>query len=156
MISRRCAISAVSLFALALCTSCGSAKDAGDDCGKSGDSSLGAARKHISVDNVIDVFLFSLDGRSISEIDEEDLQETIRVLSDLDSETSEDPAAVPEGGASGGRDRMFFVVLESAATVTVGTDGSCAIYDSVSFESGYAACQRMGDLYSRLIETASF
>ena len=80
MISRRRAISAVSLFALALCTSCGSAKDAGDDCGKSGDSSLGAARKHISADSVIDVFLFSLDGRSISEIGEEDLQETIRVL----------------------------------------------------------------------------
>ena len=135
---------------------CGSVKDAGDGRGKGGSSSLKAARKHISAVNVIDVFLFSLDGRFISEIGGEDLWETIAVLSDLDSETSEDPAAAPEGGASGGRDCMLFVVLESAATVAVGTDGSCAIYDSVSFESGYAACRRIGDLYSRFIETASF
>ena len=51
---------------------------------------------------------------------------------------------------------MFFVVFESSETLTVGTDGSRAIYDSVSFESSYDACQRTDDLYSRLIETTPF
>lgn len=156
MISRRCVILAASFLSLTLCTSCGNVRDADDDHDEGGGSSFKATRKHISGDSVIDVFLFSLDGQSISEIDAENLQETIEVLSNLDSETSEEPAVVPDGGASGGRVYMFFVVFESSATLTVGTDGICAIYDSVSFESSYDACQRTDDLYSKLIETASF
>lgn len=155
-ISRRCVILAASFLALTLCTSCGNASDADDDSDKGGSSDFKETRKHISGDNVVDVFLFSLDGQSISEIDAENLQETIEVLSDLDSETSEEPAVVPDGGSSGGRDYMFFVVFESSETLTVGTGGARAIYDSVSFESSYDACQRTGDLYSRLIETTPF
>lgn len=155
-ISRRRAILAASFLALTLCTSCGNASDAVDDSDEGGSGDLKAARKHVSDDNVVDVFLFSLDGQSISEIDAENLQETIEVLSDLDSETSEKPAVISDGGSSGGRDCMFFVVFESSETLTVGADGSRAIYDSVSFESSYDACQRTGDLYSRLIETTSF
>jgi hypothetical protein len=156
MISRRGVILAASSLVLTLCASCGDAGVTGDDNEESGSGSLEATRKHISSDNVVGVFLFSLDGQSIAAIGADDLQEAIEILCDLDSETSEEPAAVPEGGVSGGRERMFFVVLESSETVAVGTDGSCAIYDSVSFESSYDACQSLGDLYSRLIEMTSF
>lgn len=155
MISRRCIVLAVSFPVLALCTSCGNVRDVNDNYDEDGSSGLKETRKHVSSDNVADIFLFSLDGQSISEIDAENLQETIEVLSDLDSETSENPAVVPDGGTSGGRSCMFFIVLDSSETLTVGTDGSCAIYDSVSYESSYDACQRAGDLYSKLIETAS-
>lgn len=152
MISRRGLILVALALVPTLCASCGKVDD-GD--GEVNDNDCQIAREHISQDNVIDVFLFSLDGRSISEIDENDLHETIEALSNLDSETSEDPAVVPDGGFSGGRARMFFVVFESSATLTVGTDGSCAIYDSVLYESNYDACQKINDVYSRLIETAS-
>lgn len=101
-ISRRRAILAASFLALTLCTSCGNASDAVDDSDEGGSGDLKAARKHVSDDNVVDVFLFSLDGQSISEIDAENLQETIEVLSDLDSETSENPPSFPTAGLLAG------------------------------------------------------
>lgn len=165
MISRRGVILAAAIPVLALCASCGNVKEVDEDrnegsleavdgnCDEDGPE---VARKHISPDDVVDVFLFSLSGLSIAEIDAENLQETIEVLSNLDSETSEEPAVVPDGGVSGGRVCMFFVVLKSSETLTVGTDGFCAIYDSVYFESGSDACQRMDDLYSRLIKSTQF
>lgn len=152
MIGRRGFILVALALVPALCASCRKVSD-GD--GEANDNDHQIAREHISQDNVVDVFLFSLDGKSVSKIDESDLPATIEALANLDSEASEDPAEVPEGGASGGRERMFFVVLESSTTLTVGTDGSCAIYDSIPYESNYDACQQISDLYSRLIETTS-
>lgn len=155
MIGRRGLILLASSLALSLCASCSGVKEANDMAGGDNDNVSHAVREHISRDRVAGVFLFSLDGQSISEINGDNLRDVVETLSNLDSATSEEPAVVPDGGSSGGRDCMFFVVFESSETLTVGTDGSCAIYDSVSFESSYAACQRTEDLYSRLIETTS-
>lgn len=102
MISRRGVILAASSLVLTLCASCGDAGVTGDDNEESGSGSLEATRKHISSDNVVGVFLFSLDGQSIAAIGADDLQEAIEILCDLDSETSEEPAAVPEGGSPAG------------------------------------------------------
>ncbi len=156
MIGRRGFILLALSLVLVLCSSCRNAEDINDADGGNNNDGSHVTRRHISQDSVAGIFLFSLDGQSIAGIDADSLQEAIEVLSDLDAETSENPAAVPDGGFSGGRDLMFFVVLESSATLTVGTDGSRAIYDSVPFESSYDACQRAGDLYSRLIETTPF
>lgn len=162
MISRRTflASSLAAVGTLALCTSCEPDDDANDGGGEvtdaADDGGLATTRERVSPDGVVGVYLFSLDGRSIAEIDEDDLAETIEALSYLDSEASEEPSVVSEGGASGGRPRMFFVVLKSATTLTVGEGGTEALYDSVGYACSYDACSRVGDLYARLIEKATF
>lgn len=158
MISRRGIILAASVLALTLCSLCGNVKNANDDDddGEASSSSRKATREHISQENIAGVFLFSLDGQSISGIDGDDFHKVIAALSNLDLETAESPATVPSGGVSGGRDHMFFVVFKSSATLTVGTAGACSIYDSVLYESDYDACHEVSDLYSKLIKTASF
>lgn len=53
---------------------------------------------------------------------------------------------------SGGRDNVFFVVLDSGKTITMGTGGEYAFYDSVLYNSNYTACQNLTDLYYELIQ----
>lgn len=156
MIGRRGLILLASSLVLSLCASCSSVKEVNDVDGGDNDDASHAVREHISQDRVAGVFLFSLDGRSISQINGDNLRDVVEALSNLDSETSEEPAVVPDGGFSGGRDCMFFVVFESSETLTVGADGSCAIYDSILYDSDYEVCQRISDLYSNLIEVTLF
>lgn len=156
MISRRALVLAASSLVLALCSSCANVTGANDGDDEANGNDLQEAREHITQDNVVGVYLFSLDGRSLAEIDQADFEEVVGALSNLDSKTSEEPAVVPEGGFSGGRERMFFVVLDSSATLAVGENGTEAIYDSVLYQSSYDACQEVSDLYTKLLETTLF
>ena len=147
MIERRAFILAASCLALTACAS--SAVD-GDEKGDGADDAQ-EPRVHIDSDDVVGAFLFSLDGGSVSQIGEDDFAEVVEAISNIDLETSDSPATIPEGGLTGGRDSMFLLVLSSGSTVTIGTFGKLAIYNSVSYESSYEACQKLCDIYARLI-----
>lgn len=147
MIERRTFILTAFCLALAACSS--SAVD-GDEKGD-GAADAQESRAHIDSDDVVGAFLFSLDGCSVSQIGEDNFAEVVETVSNLDLETSDSPTAIPEGGLTGGRDSMFLLVLSSGSTVTIGTSGKLAIYSSVSYESSYEACEKLCNLYARLI-----
>lgn len=97
------------------------------------------------------VFLFSPDGGTVSAMRESDVEEAASLISSLEPVTANNPAITPDGGVAGGQDRMFFIVLSTAETLSIGTDGKRALYDSVPYESDYDTCQELYSLYARLI-----
>lgn len=148
MIERRAFILAVSFLALTACSSSGAVG------GEKVDSAVDVQepRAHIGREDIVGAFFFSLDGSSVSPIDKSTLTEIADAVSALDLVTSDNPATIPEGGFAGGRDLMFLLILSSASAVTIGTAGQLAIYNSVPYESSYEACQKISDMYARLIE----
>ncbi len=147
MIERRAFVLAASFLAL---TACSSDSVGGGERSNSAADAQGP-RVHVSGEDVVGAFLFSLDGCSVSQIGEDNFAEVVEAVSNLDLETSDSPATIPEGGLTGGRGSMFLLVFSSASTVTIGATGKLAIYDSVLYESSYEACQKLCDLYARLV-----
>lgn len=151
MLDRRNFLIIASLFALASCASCkaNQVHGGGADFGSEGAEDR-QARKHACRENIADVLLFSPDERSVSAMSESDVEIAADLISALDSATAENSTITPNGGVTGGRDHMFFVVLSTTDTLSIGTDGKRALYDSVPYESDYDTCQELYSLYAKI------
>lgn len=100
---------------------------------------------------MIGVYLFSLDGLTLSSIDEADIDKVFEAIYALDAASSNVALDLTGDPIVGGRPNMFYVVLRSATTLTVGTDGGRALFDAALYESDYEVCQELDRLYAKLI-----